>query len=154
MRSLAVDPPFGGVVRSVGIGSRPPAACSPSPPRWWGRITPSSVVAATLPSWGGRDHGPSGPKRPSVSLGTPLLERGMCVKTRHLCARVLRTHPYRGGGIKDFGDESHEFVRAIEPRLGGASSDDLGGSRNRAGGRQGTPLKLNGLHLAGSATVV
>ena len=46
---------------------------------------------------GGRDHGPSGPKRPSASLGTPLLERGMCGKTRHFCVRVLRTHPYRGG---------------------------------------------------------
>ena len=88
---------------------------------------------------GGRDHGPSGPKRPSASLGTPLLERGMCVKTRHLYVRVLRTHPYRGGP-KDFRDESHEFARAIEPRLGGAS-DDVGGSRNRAGGRQGTPLE-------------
>ena len=62
---------------------------------------------------GGRDHGPSGPKRPSASMGTPLLERGMCVKTRHLwCVRVSRTHPYRGG-IKVFRDESHEFVRAV-----------------------------------------
>ena len=29
---------------------------------------------------------------------TPLSERGMCVKTRHLCVRAsLRTHTYRGG---------------------------------------------------------
>ena len=63
----------------------------------------------------------------------------MCVKTHHLCARVLRTYPYRGG-IKYFRDESHEFLRASEPRLEGAS-DDVGGSRNRAGGASGNPAE-------------
>ena len=50
---LAVaDTPLGDVVRPVGVGSRPPDALSASPPKWRGRVTPSSFVAATLPSWG------------------------------------------------------------------------------------------------------
>ena len=100
MELLAVGTPLGDVVRPVGVGSRPPGALSASsPPKWRGRVTPSSFVAATYPSCGGRGHGPIGPKRPSADIGFPSIGEGRVRLVRaHLCVRVfLRTHTHRGG---------------------------------------------------------
>ena len=72
-------------------------------------------------------------ERPSASLGTPLLERGMCVKTRHLCVRALRTHTYRGGTEGVSRRKSHEFPGSIGPRRRCAAIDGVG--KNRAGAR-------------------
>ena len=141
VKSPAVDTPLGDVARSVGVGSRPSDADarSPSPPRWWGRATPSSVVAATLPSWGGATTARV-VRNVHLPVSEPLYWRGGCALKRATCVRVSCARTLTGAGIKDFRDESHGFVRAIEPRLGGAS-DDSGGSRNRAGGAPRNPAE-------------
>ena len=76
VKLLAIDTPLGDVVRPVGVGSGPSDALPAPTPMWRGRATPSSFVAAALPSRGGAATARSTWNAHQPMSASPLLERG------------------------------------------------------------------------------
>ena len=103
-----------------------------------GWVTPSSVVAATLPSRGGAATTARVARNVHLPVSAALYWRGQGAFTRHLCVRVLRTHPYRGGS-RIYATRGTRF-EAIELKRRVGRCRRLQ-EQEPSGGRQGTPLK-------------